>query len=178
MKSIVMILSCLVLVTSCKKNVDELPDATQSGANSFGLKLNGELWVPQKAVISGAPILEARYSGTGGVFINARNFASSPSETEFEIYLKNVSGPATIPLNQLTLKYPNQGASYGYYIKRKFMPENEWITSDQFTGSVVVTRFDTVNNIISGTFDFTAGSIDNTADPITITEGRFDIKIH
>jgi hypothetical protein len=43
---------------------------------------------------------------------------------------------------------------------------------------VVVTRFDTVNNIISGTFDFTAGSIDNTADPITVTEGRFDIKIH
>jgi hypothetical protein len=177
MKSILTIISCVLLLSSCKKNVDELPAASQTGSNTFGLKINGELWVPQKAVVSGAPILEARYTGTGGVFINARNFASSPSETEFEIYLQNISGPGTFPLNQVTSKYPNHVASYAYYIKRKFMPENEWITSDKFTGNVVVTKFDTANNIISGTFEFTAGSVDNSADPIIVTEGRFDVKI-
>src|SRR4029079_17335268 len=127
MKNILTILSCLVILSSCKKNIDELPEASQSGANTFGLKLNGEMWVPQKAVVSGAPILEVRYSGTGGVFINARNFASSPNETEFEIYLQNISGPGSFSLNQVTANYPNHVASYGYYIKRKFMPENEWI---------------------------------------------------
>lgn len=178
MKSIVTILSCLLLLTSCKKDVDELPAATQTGANSFGLKLNGGFWVPQKfGIAPTAPILEASYSGNNSVFINARDFSSSPTETEFEIYLTNITGPGTFPLNQLTFKYPNQQASYAYYIKRKFMPLNEWITSNQFTGNVIVTRFDTTNHIISGTFEFTAGSIDNTADPITVTEGRFDVKI-
>ena len=57
------------------------------------------------------------------------------------------------------------------------MPVNDWITTPQYTGSVVVTRFDTVNHIISGTFAFSAASIDNSADPIQVTDGRFDVTI-
>jgi hypothetical protein len=177
MKNILPLICCMLFLASCKKQIDELPQPTETGANTFGLKLNGELWVPQKfGIVPTAPILEARF-GSGGVFINARNFASSPTETEFEIYLKDISGPGNFPLNKLTYKYPNEQASYGYYIKRRIMPLNEWITSEQFTGNVTVTKFDQTKNIIAGTFEFTAGSIDGTADPVTITEGRFDVKI-
>ena len=154
-----------------------MPEATQTGANTFGAKLNGELWVPQKAVLPSAPILEARFTGTGGVFINARNFKSSPTETEFEIYISNISAPGTFLLNQNTGNYPNQTGSYAYYIKRKLMPEGEWITSTTKTGSVTVTRYDVANKIISGTFEFTAGSTDNSAEPIIVSEGRFDVKV-
>ena len=178
MKNILPLICCVLLLASCKKEVDELPAPTDTGSNTFGLKLDGEFWVPQKfGIVPTAPILEARYTGTGGLFINARNFASSPTETEFEIYLQNVTGPGNYPLNQLTYKYPNQQASYGYYIKRRLMPLNEWITSDRFTGNVSITKFDRSANIVSGTFEFTAGSIDSTAAPITVTEGRFDVKI-
>jgi hypothetical protein len=178
MKNFFILLAAAVFFTSCKKEVDALPEATQTGANTFGARLDGDFWIPQKfGIAPTAPLLEARYTGTNGIFINARNFSSSPTETEFEIYLKNITGTGVFQLNQQTNKYPQESASYGYFIKRKFMPLNEWITGPQHTGTVNVTKFDTQNHIISGTFSFNAGSVDNTAAAISVTEGRFDVKI-
>ncbi|MGZ5285858.1 MAG: hypothetical protein ACXWB9_01680 [Flavisolibacter sp.] len=178
MKNSILLMALAVLFTACKKDVESLPAATQTGANTFGAKLDGDFWIPQKfGVAPTAALLEARYTGTNGIFINARNFSTSPTETEFEIHLKNITGTGVFQLNQQTNKYPQESASYGYFIKRKFMPLNEWITGPQHTGTVNVTRFDTQNHIISGTFSFTAGSMDNTASPISVTEGRFDVKI-
>ena len=178
MKKLLVICAALLVLAGCKKDIDELPEATQTGANTFGAKLDGALWVPQKfGIAPTAPLLEARYTGTNSIFINARNFSSSPTETEFEIYIRNIPGPGTYPLNQDTDHYPNESASYGYFIKRKLMPLNEWITTSGQTGSVTITRFDTVNHIISGTFEFRAASTDDTAAPISVTEGRFDVKI-
>jgi hypothetical protein len=72
--------------------------------------------------------------------------------------------------------HPNGAASYGYYVKRNITPQNEWLTSSIFTGSVNITRIDDVNMIVSGTFRFDAGSIYNS-DVLHVTEGRFDVKI-
>lgn len=178
MKNFLLALIALAIFCGCKKDVDELPAATETGANTFGAKIDGELWVPQKfGIAPTTPIVEARFGGNNSVFINARNFSSSPTETEFEIHIKNITGPGTYQLNQATNKYPDESASYGYYVKRKFMPLNEWITSNQYTGNVVVTKYDIPNKIISGTFSFTAGSTDNTAEPLIVTDGRFDVKI-
>ena len=177
MKSFLILFFSVFFLASCKKSVDELPAATQTGANTFGLKLNGEFWVPQKfGVAATAPILEARLTGLGGVFINARNFSSSPTETEFEIYLENVTGPGNYELNRNTDIYPHQSGSYAYYVKRRINPINEWITSSRHTGSVTITKFDNTNKIISGTFAFRAGSIDSSATAVDVTEGRFDVK--
>ncbi|MGZ5190125.1 MAG: DUF6252 family protein [Flavisolibacter sp.] len=178
MKNLVLALIVLAVFSGCKKDIDELPPATETGANTFGAKVDGELWVPQKfGVAPSAPILEARYGGNSSLFINARNFSSSPTETEFEIHIKNFTGTGTYQLNQVTNKYPYENASYGYFIKRKLMPLNDWITTNQFTGNVVVTKYDSTNKIVAGTFSFTAGSTDNTAEPLVVTEGRFDVKI-
>ena len=164
MKNILCVLLSVCFLTGCKKDITELPAATTTGANTFGLKLDGAFWTPQKfGIAATAPILEARFTGTNGLFINARNFSSSPTETEFEIYIQNITGTGVFEFNQKTGNYPNHSSSYGYYIKRKFMPLGEWITSAQYPGSVTVTRFDTANKIVSGTFEFTAGSTDNSA---------------
>ena len=48
MKKLLFVLASVAVLTSCKKEVDELPEPTQTGANIFGAKLNGEFWVPQK----------------------------------------------------------------------------------------------------------------------------------
>lgn len=178
MKNLLWICSALLLLTSCKKDIDELPEATQTGANTFGARVNGELWAPQKFGIAPTKALvEARYAGDNSVFINARNFASSPTETEFEIYIRNITGPGTYVLNQNTDIYPSQSASYAYFVKRRFSPQHEWITSSSQTGTVTVTRFDTVNHVISGSFEFNGTSIGDTDAPLTVTEGRFDARI-
>jgi hypothetical protein len=176
MKNLLYFLLFLPVLISCKKSVvDELPPATQTGANSFGAKVNDKLWVPTSS-LGGAAKLEARYA-VNDLIINARNLASSPTESEFEIYIKDLNGPGIYPLNQNTSPYPNQTASYGYYISRKFTPINEWITSSLFNGSVNITLDDRVNHIVSGTFQFDALNMYSSPDTLHVTDGRFDVKI-
>lgn len=178
MKKIALVAAvALVGFASCKKEIETLPENTQSGAGTFGAKLNGENWGPMKAgILPTAPILEANFAGNNSYLINARNFSRTPIETEMEIYLKSVTGPGTYPLNKTTNKSPNQSASYAYYVKRNLNVEDEWITSAAAGGEVVVTKLDTANRILSGTFQFTANAKYGSA-PITVTEGRFDVKI-
>jgi hypothetical protein len=178
MKNILLLSLFCVFLFSCKKNVDELPEPTQTGANTFGAKIDGAFWAPHGfGIVPTAPILEASYVKAGGhVRIVARNFGSSPTEKEMEIYLKDVTGPGTFLLNANTRKHPDQTGNYGYFIERRFMPKNEWITNPQSTGRVELTKFDTVNKIISGTFDFVATNIDSAHQKMQVTEGRFDVK--
>ncbi len=178
MKKLTLLLCTALFLTSCEKDIEALPDATETGANTFGAKVDGALWVPQKSALSSSDLLlEAVVNGTGTLLINARNFSASPNETEFEMVLKNFTGPGTYTLNSNTAKYPYETASYGYFIKRNFMPLNEWITSSSNTGSVTVTKYDVANGIVSGIFEFNAKSIDSTAPAMKVTDGRFDIKL-
>ncbi|MBI5858029.1 MAG: hypothetical protein HZB42_10340 [Sphingobacteriales bacterium] len=175
MKNILSLAVLALFFVSCKKNVDELPPATQTGANTFGAKVNGNFWVPQGfGSFPANDILEARMSGHD-ITINARNFSSSPNETEFQLTIYDVTAPGTYQFNT-DVTHPNGAASYGYYVKRNFTPQNEWLTSATYTGRVIITRIDDVNRIVSGTFEFDAGSIYN-ADVLHVTEGRFDLKI-
>jgi len=179
MKSILVFVSSLLILAGCKKSVDALPEATQTGANTFGLKLNGEFWVPQKFAGINTPTLTAQLTGINinDLLITAQNFALEPKESEFQLYIKNITGPGTYQFNQNTDIYPNTSGSYAYYVKRKINPLNEWITSAQYPGTVTITKWDLANGIVSGTFEFTAGSIDNSEAPITVTDGRFDVKL-
>jgi uncharacterized protein DUF6252 len=176
MKKLLLPIVIFLVIISCQKKVDELPPATQTGANTFGAKVNGNMWMPAEAPFPGAAKLEASYFPSG-VRISARNLASSPTETEFEFFINNVDAPGTYPLNTTTQVYPNQTASYGYYVLRTFTPKNEWVTSSTIGGAVNITKNDTVNHIISGTFQFDAVNMYGNPDTLHATEGRFDIKI-
>jgi hypothetical protein len=156
------------LFISCKKTVDELPPVTQTGADTFGAKVNGNYFVPQGfGPFPANNLLQARIMPNNDIFINARNFASSPNEKEFELYIKNAATPGVYPLNGT--------GSYGYYVKRTLTPENEWKTNATYTGTINLTVIDRVNKFVSGTFEFDAININNDPEPLTVTEGRFDI---
>lgn len=166
-----------VLATACNKNVTELPAATDTGANTFGATVDGVLWTPKGfGVVPTAPILEARLEGDNLV-INARNFAHEPTETEFEIYLYHLWGPGIYALNANTNIYPSQSGNYAYYVERKITPQQEWLTTSESTGSVIITKLDTTNHIVAGTFSFTAANKYGGKPAINVTDGRFDIKI-
>ena len=176
-KPIILLLITTSLLFSCKKEVSELPPATQTGANTFGAKLNGEFWVPQGfGPFSADNLLEARRLPSGEIYINARNFSKSPVETEFELFLIGVTGPGTYLLNTDLNSYPTTNGNYGYYVDRNITPRNEWLTSSQYSGSVTITKLDTVARFVSGTFQFNAINLYNAPQAISVTEGRFDVK--
>jgi hypothetical protein len=176
MKKLLLSFSVLLVLVSCKKEITELPPPTQTGANTFGAKVNGSLFVPQGfGSIPDDDILQVRRLPSKDVIINARNFASSPNEKEFELRIKGVTAPGVYPLNT-TVNPGSTLASYGYYVKRNVTPQNEWITSANYTGSVTITHLDTVNRIVSGTFEFNALNLYNAPEPLSVTEGRFDVK--
>jgi hypothetical protein len=177
MKNLFILFAAVLTLASCSKDVKELAAPTDTGANTFGASVNGKLWAPQGfGIAPTAPLLEASFAGNDSYLINARNFGSSPTETEFEIFLKNVTGPGTYQLNQ-DVAFEGRGASYAYYTERRVTPKFQWITSSEATGTVVITKLDIANHIIAGTFSFTAKDFYGGAAPLTVTDGRFDLKI-
>ncbi len=176
MKKTLLALSLITLLISCKKEIKELPPATDTGTNTFGAKVNGNLWAPQGFGPFPASNLLESIIVSGRLTINARNFASSPNETEFVICVDNVTGPGTYQLNA-NVNHPSLSGNYAYYVKRNLSPQNEWITSSTNTGSVTVTKLDMPNKIIAGTFQFNAMNLYNAPELLTVTEGRFDLKM-
>jgi Family of unknown function (DUF6252) len=175
MKNTILAVIVLLSFSACNKEVKELPGPTQAGANTFGLKLNGVMWVPKGfAGIPDNDMLTARKLGDN-LIITAQNFASSPTETEFVIKLFGVTGTGTYLLNTNT-NHPGGMSNYAYHVKRNLNPIDDWITSATQTGSVTLTRYDTTARIVSGTFQFNAENVMNPAQTISVTEGRFDIK--
>ena len=52
--------------------------------------------------------------------------------------------------------------------------DENYMTTTTYTGSVEVTRADSVNRIVSGRFSFTA--VSSTGKTIKVTDGRFDLN--
>ena len=167
----------LLLLASCNKEITELPAATQTGANTFGAKVDGKMWVPQGlGVFPANNLLEATYNrNTSRLIINARNFSKSPTETGIEFQVAGVNGPGTYLLNTTTARH--SGLSYAYFLKNQVTPVDEWMTTSDYTGSITVIKLDEANLIVAGTFQFTALSTYGTPHTISVTEGRFDIKM-
>lgn len=162
---------------SCSK--DRLPGLTQEGKNTFGCKINGKNWVPHGGGgFSGIEPVNGGYQATysfnttsNNVFILAYN-----GKTNINIYLRSVEKAGVYPLEFNTLDVTNQRNpfNYGYF---QAEDGSEYLTNRECTGKVNVIKADTLNNIISGTFYFTAIN-KNTGEKVKITDGRFDIKAH
>ena len=170
MRKLIALFAVVLLLSSCKKKISELPEAPGTGSEKFGAKVNGKLWVPQKfGIMPSAQILQARYEPDNSFVINARNFASSPKESEFEFRLRNITVPGVYTLG-------GDSGNSAYYVERKITPTDEWKTNAQHTGTITITVNDKTNRILAGTFQFQAASLYGR-EPITVTDGRFDVKV-
>jgi len=163
----------------CRKHNDirvtQLPPITQEGKNTFGFKVNNEIWVPyfNCTASSGRPCHE--------IFVGVVRIINQPF---WEVYIGahvkyKDNSIASFSLNTLL----NTGiTSMGdktdsfrlEFVKPASLIYNEFpsISTDK---NVTISRFDTLNRIISGTFRATL--YNNTLkDSLKITEGRFDFK--
>lgn len=151
-----------------------LPEPTQTGANTFGCKVNGEVWVPRVPLFSiytrdiEALLAEKNHSGVGTIRCNL-------IDTELQID------------NWFSIAFDRTNFSPGSYcgdncdatFRTTFGKYYDFYSGDISDNCVHLTKIDTVNNIISGTFEFTLyrDSLDKQ-DKIKITEGRFDVHYY
>src|SRR5260221_5224028 len=166
------------LFHSCRKqkNEEQLPPATQTGANTFGCFLDGKVWIP-----TGRGAGSSIYPTSGGFFgtpDGKRNiYIQAYSDNDnIEIYLKQIYQTGTYYLNKNTGIRPNfiYPESYGAYL---INGGSYSVTDSIHNGIVRITYADTTTGIVSGTFEFTAKNI-QTGELINIKDGRFDYKTH
>jgi len=171
-------LLCVTLaVSGCRKAVDQLPPATQTGTNTFGCLINGKAWIPTGGgAFSGINPTSGGFFGepNGSVSIYIKAYGE---DDDVAIYLKNITAEGRYDLNKNTSIMPAAvlpEASYGMY---DIMYDPEFVTDSLHTGAVTITHADRNTGIVSGTFEMTL-SQKNTGHVLRITNGRFDYKTH
>ncbi len=171
----------IMLVSTCNKTRNGLdcieppsilPLKSSNGANTFGCKINENNWTPF-GVRWGFSFLEgplkAKYFGhpTYYLLLNASRYIENKCDTidqQFYIDLHNIK------LGENKIDFRENVFS-------------QWINNYHYTYSldttvshvVKISKLDTINFIISGTFEFTlVGKTEN--DTLKITSGRFDVN--
>jgi hypothetical protein len=173
-KTLLSLIIILIVMTfaTCKKG---LPIETQTGADTFGCFLNGELIIPRGGGIT--PNHDCYYqqlaAGDSG-FVFHVSGSDNKIPTNVKGIAINVGGMKikegmTIPLKKGNdyktgrgqCTYENSYFGHIYY------------TNDTISGFVHISKFDEVNQIAAGTFAFKAKN--SFGDSVNITDGRFDM---
>ena len=177
----VCLLACLGGCKQCLKAPapNKLPDATQTGANTFGCMLNGNLWVAQGSRSGFNPgqrpnpniNYDATYNG-GALDVSGSIILDDETQSNMVITGSNIGSIGTYSLNKaksgIHFEHTNFVNSLVYY--------NDGYEGDMFSGGeLTITKLDKVNKIISGTFYITIEK-PKLGKKIVITDGRFDIK--
>lgn len=162
---------------SCNKNKlqnlsDQLPPATQTGANTFGCLVNGQVYIPKGFSGTGTPNPRTTFE-----FFNGNNIFS----------INTYQYQNTNPVGFLSITFLNPVINLGIYdypqkmnfsvgwskvINSCFTPAFD--TTVQKWGTAVITRFDNTNKVVSGNFNFKFKTTD--CDTVFVTDGRFDFK--
>jgi hypothetical protein len=166
-KSWLWAIAILFIANSCHK--DPLPKPTQKGLNTFGCRVNGEVWIPdgrKGAIPTIEPItVIGGFSKSGNNTLDIRLFTIKSNGQILQLSLAN----AIIGDNYFSQTLPGQ-INYAEFYDGNFVP---FQTSSVNTGKVTITRADTINKVFSGTFEFTAG---RGKEKVVVTDGRFDVK--
>ncbi|WKD86216.1 hypothetical protein KCTC32516_01577 [Polaribacter huanghezhanensis] len=180
MQIVTVITLFIITACGCSKISDgdtwnpELPPITQTGANTFGCKINGVVMIPRdsrKSQLGGIPTgveylyggdtdwIEAsdKYTSTGGVAIKIPNLKSLKIG-EYEVKTI-IGGFAPTHPDIVYIQAIHHQGFYG---------------SIEGTGKIIITRYD--DEVISGTFYCRLKNRDISNNYIEITEGRFDFN--
>jgi hypothetical protein len=165
----------------CKKDqtgIDTLPPATQEGKGTFGCLVNGEAFTP-KGSSFGGPILSSYYQYLNSSTAQGYFFNVSADRSENNISKSISIGDNNVIISQgktyVLRNYPEKNETYGSYaIISGAGNINEYSTINTFQGELYISKFDQVNQIVSGTFWF--DSVNNKGEKVEVREGRFDVK--
>ena len=198
MKNLFITFLAASLFTACSKDntpppePDKLPEATMVGANTAGCYINGRLIIPKNGIngISGS-------TSYGLDVFRGINFNNIPYGNDFfsikfsnlqdigpsywiYIHLNNLtSGAVFYTLQQSNVQFFEDASNNPQIIVRETINNvsGKTFISTQNSGSIIITRFDFVNHVISGTFTASLQNQNNRTEIINVTFGRFDIRI-
>ena len=164
--------------------VPPMPEPTQSGANTAGCVVDGRPWVASSDIPrigpGTLPAVTARWDTYSAgrpkhlalYFVKSTDGPADPhNPTTIKMELAGITRPATFVLDQ-PAPYPAY-ATFATFAFTRISPNRELFTGPNSPGRVVVTRFDTLSRVASGTFEFTAREATG-ATTVRVTEGRFD----
>jgi len=176
------IICAILFFLSCQDAAiveDQLPAVTQQGNNTFGCYIDNNLFLAQTTLFGQVKPLRASYTYKE----NATALPPQPAGT-FMLFAID----ARYSLQQagiMGLVFPEIFKEGTYSLVSDRCAANEFCKSIYYdnassgetylakSGLLVITRLDTTNQIISGTFGFTA--ISDSGKQIIITDGRFDV---
>ena len=168
----------LIANIQCRKSTPPpniLPPMTQEGKNTFGSMVNGEVWIPyyQCGLINFLTQCEELHS------VVAPYDTTSKLPFEFDLFASRKIGEGSFTsfiIRTRILKSGNMDSSFIVIYTRDSVGYYPQYPLSNASNAITVTRLDTINQIISGTFYFTLYSNYNpTGDSVVITDGRFDV---
>ncbi|WP_372745990.1 hypothetical protein [Lutibacter sp.] len=178
MKTYLKFILLVILFTSCDKDdtpkdpIDQLPEATQTGENTIGCLVNGEAFTDSGLMVNFYQKVDGKYN----LVINwddGTNIASRDGQLVL-VQIKEIQENYTYILNYSD--YADGDFIGGSATFTTNMPdlEGQYETNKNYTGQIYFTRFDSENQIMSGTFSFEAEEI-LFGGSVSITDGRFDL---
>jgi hypothetical protein len=188
MKTKIATLISIVILGACSsdkqtENTPQLPAITQTGANTFGAIINGQIMIPRNSTGYIPP----------GSSHNAVSYLSSNNWEQIQ------AGDAKTKRGYIYIYIENNKKQYPLKVDNYIVGESDGATEHEFskntlitaiinlpdgeqktylsitdTGTINITRSDNV--IISGTFSCKLRFKDNPNDIIEIKDGRFDFN--
>ncbi|MBW4360231.1 DUF6252 family protein [Flavobacterium taihuense] len=174
MKKLFFLFATITLLISCNKDddkpmnpIDQLPPATQIGANTAGCLVNGEALLPKGTGI----ILNCFYQ-------DGLNFGLSITENKNNIQksigIASLNQKLEVGQTYQLTEYKSNTKYGSYIIYYSDFSEDKYLTTLLVNGELKITNHNFDKAIISGTFWFDA--INSEGKAVKIREGRFDME--
>lgn len=172
-----LLLAALLGLSQCHKKddpkpEDQLPPATQTGANTFGCLLNGQPWTPQG--YNGTSNYSVSYdSGLNGGIFDLLTYRYPDKTNKIQSISLNILSNCQVGI------YPITTSQRVRAVYQDTKNQCYWSNLDNSVtyrrGTLTITRLDLQAGVVSGTFAFTFYK--PGCDSIRVTNGRFDKKL-
>ena len=185
MKNILLLLITTTFLACCSKDqpptqlnpIDQLPPATQTGANTAGCLVNGQAFLP-KGNSFGGPILSCFYQQDADGYHLGLSITNKSSLENKSINISLNPQQLTEGSTYMLVLRTNNGSSYTsnfgeYIITNNINSGFQYRTTNTITGEIKITKLNASQKIISGTFWYDS-ILSN--DIIKVRDGRFDMR--
>ena len=172
----------ITALNSCETNdymqPSELPEATQIGKQTFGVKINESIWTPFQRHKSNPhfkpmPVVWGRVQGeTLRLTVTNQKTCESIS-----LMVDKVKGEGKyqfmkyFPKN--AIEFTPYASVYQRYVGEKY---GQYPIAQNAENEVIITHFDPIQKIYSGTFKVTFQNKDNPSEVFSLKDGRFDVR--